>query len=420
MHIRLIPCLFLLIVPTLLVAQQRGDSGSTDSPRFSFEAYGEILMQHYDFGPDRKSGATGAPEDSRTIVDLPRVVFEMEYEFPSDWSLTAELEIEHAGTGGAMELEYEEFGEYEQEIERGGEVVLEEVYVTKRFSDHLSLRAGRMVLPVGLLNRDHEPDEFFTAIRPEGESQIIPVTWNEIGLAAFGSIGPVEWQGMIVNGLDAIGFSSENWVAGGHQTKFEVTRATNPAVVLRLDYRPIDPLRIGAALYRGNSTGNRPKEDMEGIDGVVTIVEGDVHLEQGPLILRGEFIEGDLSNASKITSKNNRISRNLTVPRTPVASGARAWGAEIGVDLFDLLDQPGRLIPFVRYDSYNSMARTEGAIFPDPRFDRTTLTAGANWFPIDEVILKADFSHRELGGGAYNDENTVSLGVAFVGELLEL
>src|SRR5690606_24229209 len=146
---------------------------------------------------------TGAPEDSRTIVDIPRVVFELEYAFTPEWVLTAELEIEHAGTGGAMELEYEEFGEYEQEIESGGEVVLEEIHLTKEFSDKLSIRAGRMILPVGLTNRDHDPDEFFTAIRPEGESQIIPVAWNEIGLAAFGTIGPVEWQGMIVNGLDA-------------------------------------------------------------------------------------------------------------------------------------------------------------------------------------------------------------------------
>ena len=35
------------------------------------------------------------------------------------------------GTGGALEIEYEEFGEYETEVEKGGEVILEELYIKR-------------------------------------------------------------------------------------------------------------------------------------------------------------------------------------------------------------------------------------------------------------------------------------------------
>ena len=39
----------------------------------------------------------------------------------------AEVELEHGGTGTSLELDYEEFGEFEQEVSKGGEVALEEI-----------------------------------------------------------------------------------------------------------------------------------------------------------------------------------------------------------------------------------------------------------------------------------------------------
>ncbi len=420
-----IACLFLLIASIGLYGQteqtEAEEKAEASESGFEIEGYGEILYQHYDYGPDRRSGADGAPEDSRSIVDIPRAVFEMKYFFDDDLRLEAEIEFEHGGTGSAMELEYEEFGEYEHEVEKGGEVVLEELHLTKRFSDHFSLRAGRLILPVGLTNKEHEPDDYFTATRPEGEMSIIPVTWNEIGLQGFGAVGDLEWMLMVVNGLDATGFTSENWIVEGHQTRFETIRATDPAVVARLDYSPLSWMTIGASFYRGNSTGNRPKEDMEGISGVVMIAEGDLRINRGPLVIRGEFLNGTLTNAPEISSKNSRISKNLQVPRTPVASAARAWSVEGGYDVFSLIDadSPIRLLPFIRYEYYNSMEETEGTTFADPRFERTLLTGGINLHPIKGLVLKADYSHRKLGLDRYNDENTFSIGVGYVGTFLE-
>ena len=78
-----------------------------------------------------------------------------------------------------MEIEEEETGEYEKEIERGGEVAFEQLWLQKSFSPTFNLRMGHIVVPIGLTNQGHLPTEFFTVLRPEGENTIMPCTWHE-------------------------------------------------------------------------------------------------------------------------------------------------------------------------------------------------------------------------------------------------
>lgn len=81
-----------------------------------------------------------------------------------------EIEFEHGGTESAVEIEEEEAGEYESEVERGGEVALEQFWIQKTFMPQLSVRAGMMVVPVGQTNAHHLPTEFFGVYRPEGRT----------------------------------------------------------------------------------------------------------------------------------------------------------------------------------------------------------------------------------------------------------
>lgn len=413
--------LALIAASSLATAQDTPEAEEEESHSFELEGYGEILFQHYDYGPDRRSSENGSPEDNRATISIPRAVFEMKYAFEDDLYMEAELEIEYGGTGAAMELEYEEFGEYEQEVEKGGEIVLEEIHLTKEFIPEFNVRVGHFILPVGLINSHHEPDDFFTTIRPEAETSIIPVTWHETGIQLFGSVADLDYSLQLVNGLDATGFSSEHWVMGGHQARFELARATDMAVVAALEYNGIDGLSVGGSYYRGNSTGNRPKPDMEGIDGYVNIVDGHVVYEGGGVTARGLVLHGSLQNAGLISVKNSRLARSLPVPKTPVASSALAWYGELGYNVVPLLwnDSIRRLIPFVRYEHYNAMETTAENVFADQRFNRDVITGGLNFFLTDEVVVKADFSHRTFGLDRYNDENTIGVAVGYVGEFFE-
>ena len=108
----------------LLVYLPLQSANASSSPSFHLEGYGELLYSHFDFGPDQKSGPHGSPPDSRAIIDITRLALELEVELLKDTELEAEVEFEHGGAGAALELEFEEFGEFEQEIEKGGEAVV--------------------------------------------------------------------------------------------------------------------------------------------------------------------------------------------------------------------------------------------------------------------------------------------------------
>lgn len=413
------PGLALLIIPIVLLALPAaapadGGEGDGESP-FAFNAYGEALYSRYDYGPDQKSGTAGSPPDSRAAMDIPRFVFELEYHLRDDLYFEAEVEYEHGGAGVELELEYEEFGEYEVEVEQAGEVRLEQMFLAKRFGGGYEARAGRIIIPVGMANRFDRPGDYFGAVRSESERTLIPVTWSEIGVSLSGSIRGLAFQLLLINALDSSGFSSKQWIAGGNQRRFEQVRATDLAGAVALRRELAEGVLACASAYRGNSTGNRPKKDMEGIDAPVTIAEVHGRVDRGPWIARGQFLAGRVENAGEISAKNSRLSVNLGVARTPVARGARLWFVEAGVDLLALRGGGGeqRIIPFVRYESYDTMHETGAGTFDDPRFERTTVTAGLNYEPGGNVVLKSDYSHRTLGDERFNDENTWSVGFGF-------
>lgn len=155
----------------------------------------------------------GSGKLNRGEISIPRFVLAFDYKFSSKWVLSTEIEFEYGGTGSAREIEwFEENGEYETEIEKGGEVALEQFHITRLINKHINLRFGHMIVPVGLTNNHHEPINFFGVYRPEGETTILPSTWHETGIAVFGEIGRFDYELQLVNGLDPQGFRSEDWI----------------------------------------------------------------------------------------------------------------------------------------------------------------------------------------------------------------
>ena len=73
-------------------------------------------------------------------VDIPHVVINLGYDFGKGWTMGTEIEFEHGGNEVAVELEAEETGEFEHEIERGGEVALEQFWIQKSFGKAINIR----------------------------------------------------------------------------------------------------------------------------------------------------------------------------------------------------------------------------------------------------------------------------------------
>ena len=398
-------CLFFLL-PVLAAA------GETP---MRLSGYGEINYWRFDYGPDQKSLPEGSAPDSRALIDVTRLALELEAELLPHLELEAEVEFEHGGTGGALELEYEEFGEFEQEVEKGGEVIVEELYIKRSFGETLNVSAGHFYVAVGLLSSLYHPLDFYGTVRSEAETSMIPALWHETGIEASGRVRLWRWRLQVINGLDATGFSSQRWVAGGHQLRFEQVRADDLAIAGRVDFEPAPGALIGLSLYRGDSAGNRPKPDMKGTSAHVTISDIHAHFTGSRLRARGLFLYGRLGNAAAVSARNRTLSNNLDVLRSPVASAANALYLEAGYDILPwLATRPWeRLDLFARYDDYDTMAEVPDGFFDNPRFDRRVYTLGLNYALAGKLVLKADYAMRRLGAARFNDENTLGLALGF-------
>ena len=373
---------------------------------FGLEGYGTINYFNFDWDTN---------PDKRNVVDMERFVLYPEYQFNEKIKFRGEIEFEHGGTGVTKEFDvFEEFGEFETEVEAGGEVLLEQLYISYKHSDALNFKLGKFKLPIGIGALHDEPNEYFTTTRSPAEAEIIPVNWYEIGAQVFGTLGAIDYAFSVVNGLDATGFSSANWIVRGKQGRFETNNAENFAYTLRLDYNVSEHLQIGTSGYIGNSADNRPKPDLN-IDAYVSIVEGHFILNNGPLRANLFGLFGNLQNSDLVSAANRNLSNNLNVKRTPVAKQALSWYAEAGYDIStftEAIDLP--LFVFGRYEFYDSMFDVvEGAVNDNARWERNAVTGGLNLFLHENVVLKTQYTHRWLGFSENNIENTFSTGLGF-------
>ena len=395
--------------------------------RFRFGGYGEILANFMDYGINRYSGtSSGNTRDHRNEISIPRFVLALDYKFNSKWILGAEIEFEAGGTGTAYEIENKENGEYETEVEKGGEVALEQFHITRLIHPAINVRAGHLIVPVGLTNEQHEPINFFGTSRPEGETTILPSTWHETGIELFGTFGKgytrFNYQAMVVTGLNANGFDRDTWVASGKQGIFEKDNFTSPGYVARLNYLGVPGLKVGGSFYFCNNTAaNSDKHTEYNSIGKVPlrIYTADVQYKTKYVTARGNIVYGNLGNSKQLSDVNRRLSGLSPYSRlTPIAKHAVSYGGEVGFNLRAICkDNPKVpvIYPFVRYEYYNPQEEGESGQVMDLRDKVGMWTAGANWYALPNLVVKADYTTRRIGNGNYNSENEFSLAIAYIG-----
>lgn len=367
--------------------------------------------------PDRYKDSQGHGR-----VDLPHVVINIGYDFGHGWTMGSEIEFEHGGNEVAVEIEAEETGEFEHEIERGGEVALEQFWIQKSFSKSLNIRMGHIIVPVGQTNNAHLPTQFFTCYRPEGEFTIMPCTWHETGVSIWGKVGKWRYEAVVVPGLNSNMFNNANWVKNGCASPYEFKVANNLAGALRIDNYSIKNLHIGVSGYIGNSFNNdivtNEADKYKDVKGTVLIGTAEFDYKNEGFIIRGNFDYGHLNDADIISTynKNQNHQDFSPYPRSLVGEDAVAIGGEIGYDIFHNIKRTGdrQLFVFGRYDYYDSYIPYASAITMYDWTERHVMTLGLNYYPIKEVVVKAEFSERFLKE-QYNNEPMISLGVAYSG-----
>ncbi len=331
----------------------------------------------------------GSRSPNTDEADLQRAVLYFGYKFNDRFLFNSEVEFEHAVTAS----------------DKDGESEVEFAYGDYLWKPQANIRAGLVLMPVGLLNEYHEPTVFLGARRNSVESAIIPTTWREIGFGVYGEAGPWRYRTYVTNGLDASRFAADGLGEGsgeGSQAKAE-----NAAWVGRLDFTGVPGLLVGGSAFTGDSGQGLLNEDGKRIAGRVSLFEGHVDWHWRGLQFRALGVRSRVDDAGD-------INRALGLEGADgIGKAQRGSYAEVGYDLLSLLaSSRQRLIPFVRVESLDTQSEVPTGFERDPANDQHIVTFGFNYYPIDQLVVKTSF--LRVRNEAHTGQNEFQIGLGYV------
>lgn len=415
--------------------------------RLSIGGYGEAVMTRNFFNQSfNRYNAPGRYKDDKSHgrFDLPHVTFSLGYDFGKGWTFGSEIEFEHGGNETAVEIEAEESGEYEAETEKGGEVALEQMWLNKAFwHGKFNVKAGEIIVPVGYSNAHHEPMNFFTCYRPEGEATILPNTWHQLGVSLWGRIMDWKYELQFLSALNSESFTGEKFVHQGATSPYEFKVANTYAAAARIDNYSLKGLRVGMSGYYGHTFRNSIKDpgaSYDDVKGALSIITGDFQLKRWNWIVRGSVVYAHLSDADRISAYNKANSTHHKYQdgnpfhNTNIGSNALSYSIEAGYNLFSQIQKlrdRQKLFLFGRFDHYDSMI--SGTYKSQYRHCAPYITTiGLNYHPIKQIVIKGEYAYRAfkkpnnngltsdspLYVQPFNDEPSISLSIAYQGWFL--
>jgi len=360
----------------------RGWTPPPKGDRFRFGSYGEIHAN---------LGLGSSPE----ILDIHRLVLFLGYDF-NDWiKLNSEIELEHAFVSE----------------DSGGELGIEQLHLDFILSDSAIVQAGRVLIPLGIVNQKHEPVTFNGVERPLFARYVIPTTWYSDGVGMFGKISNwLKYQAYVVAGLDGSRFGALDGIRDGRLK--ERPSLNDPAFTARLDAYPFlnnpmpveQTLRVAASFYGGGvDNGNNGKDP--GIDASIAIYSGDFEYSISRFDFRGAIAYERIHNAEEIGNGT--------------ASGILGWYLEGALHVWPDAWRRGRLarsdlVTFVRYDWIDTQYQMPSGVARNPDGERSAWTFGFTFFFTPSLVFKADYQIRRSGGDqGLDDLLNLGLGWSF-------
>ncbi|MEA2489265.1 MAG: hypothetical protein QOH21_1057 [Acidobacteriota bacterium] len=362
--------------PTAQADQEQNGLGAAASkvyraePGVTFGGYGEFLYQNFE------------PAARVDNADALRAILYTGYKFNDRVIFNSEVEYEHANT------------------ERNGEVEVEFAYLDYMLRPAFGVRAGLLLMPIGLTNEQHEPTAFLGARRTQVESRIIPSTWSEIGAGVFGDVGPVTYRAYLTTSLNSDAFTATG-IRGGRQMGSQA-KANDFAVVGRVDWKPVEGTMLGGSIYSGNSGHER----NYGAKVQLAEVHADAHYRG--FVARAMYTTGTIDDAAAINA-NNKLTGNGSV-----GEEFGGWYVEGGYEISAALGlTEASVTPYARYENFDTQRSVPNGFLRNPANEQNILTIGVAFKPIPQTVIKVDWQEVENEAGTGVNQWNVGLGYIF-------
>ena len=351
-------------------------SGLAAPPATVLGNYGEINYNR----PTRSS------KDAQ--ADVRRFVLALQHRIDARTKVVGELELEHAVSSA----------------DDAGEVEVEQAYVERQLTPTWAVRGGLFLIPLGLLNENHEPTAYFGVERNFVETAIIPSTWREGGVQVVGSFeNGLTLQAGLSTGFDltkwdaASGEGLESPLGAVHQ-EMSLAKARDLAVFGALNWRGIPGLQLGGGLFTGSATHGQAVASAR-----VTLWDLHARWTPGRWDLAALYSRGAISNSAAL---NTPLVGNPTlIPKS--FDGGYVQAA------YTLWSQDDyALKPFVRWEQFNtakSYADLGPGLTPSAARSERVVTLGANFQVSPGIVVKADYQRFREN----KDANRVNLGLGW-------
>ncbi|MDP7561997.1 MAG: hypothetical protein QF494_03990 [Methylococcales bacterium] len=355
---------------TVADAFAESGGGSSWTNDTSIGGYGEL---HY-------TNLSTEDDTHKEEVDFHRYVLFFNHEFNDKLRLFTELELEHSLAGEG----------------KNGEIELEQAWMQYDITHNAAVRAGILLMPVGILNEIHEPDTFYGVDRNLVETKIIPATWWEAGLAGqYQFDNGLQVDAMISSGLE-LGNSYE--IRGGRQ-KVSKQEANDPLFALRLKYTGITGLRLSGTIMHQTDMAQSSVNNTIDDDGnnSIAIAAGSGTLVETHAIYNRHIGPGTFTTKALFSQWFININ-------DPTLKGAEH---QLGYFLEPSYRMPtpyGDVGIYGRYsylDYYNNGAS-----------EYDVWEGGLNWWIDKNVVVKADWQYQNKLNGL-GDKRGFNLGLGY-------
>lgn len=330
----------------------------------SVGGYGEVSYSNY------KDGSV------KDEIDLNRFVLFFGHRFNDKLRLYSEFEIEHAIASAGDK----------------GEAEIEQAYIEYNLLPQANLRAGLMLMPLGILNETHEPPTYYGVFRNEVETRIIPSTWREAGIGLQGKLmdNALEYNAGISSGFDASKYagSAKYGIKDMHGEASQAA-ANNLALYAGLNYRQPGWL-LGGGVFTGNAgqngNGDIPSPALQGKNARLTLWDVHGKYSIGNLEMQALYARGSLGDTQAINDAVGIVpgDGNDAAPNS-------FYGGYVQAAYHVWRKDEMRLTPFVRYERYNTQASVDAGYTANPLNEEAVTTLGANFNLSREVVFKTDW-----------------------------
>jgi len=281
-------------------------------------------------------------------------------------------------------------------IEHGDDFAAQQAVVEASPVPAFGVRAGLLLLPLGLVNQRNAPTTYLTVDRPLTDQLIIPTIWRELGAGIFGDVGDgLRYELDVVGGLDGADFAAPAPLAGGRGNGHRIG-LDGAAVTGRVElYGRPEGFAMGGGGYYGAASGGQTA-----LDGVtVAVVEGDARFRGGGFEARAEYAQMFIFNSYRINDYLGLLGQDA------ISKAGRGGYVQAGFDVLHVAGVETRqeLMVFAGYENVNPRSAMSSYNYNPPTITgpggtppnapsppMSFVRGGIDYRPLPELVFKAD------------------------------